>query len=168
MEATNMTGVRGAITLAVLVCCSLVGGCGGGMGKFNVTLVPAESLKENNSIPSFEADLVGVSEVEMPAWKSMSLGSYFSGASKVRADADKYTMRFTNADAGQKTLKRDDPIWKQWAGKGASSLFVLVNLPGMREPLSLPLDTSRWSDDTIVLEVQRTGVVPRTPMKPAK
>jgi hypothetical protein len=163
-----------AAVLAALV--AFTGGCGGaGMGKYNVTVVPGSSLRESpGGMPSVEVDLVGVSESEAARWKSYPINDYFSGRDQLRADADKKTLAFTAGSPGPQTLSAKDPIWQTWKGKQATELVILANLPGVsgkgEDPrrLVLPLASNRWEGDTIEVEVQRSGIVPRTPMKPAK
>lgn len=160
---------RTILGLGVALSCALLAACGSSMGKYDVTVSPSQSLKDpSGSIPSFEVDLVGVAETEKDKWRNKPMAEYYSGRDQLRADADKSVLTFTSADPAPKTLKKDDPIWKVWSGKQASELFVLVNLPGVKDPLVLPLDTARWPGRAIELEVQRSGLVPRTPMNPAK
>jgi len=160
---------RVCMSLALAFSLAAFTGCGTSMGKYNITVSPSPSLKDaGGAIPSFEVDLVGVAETEADKWRKKPMGEYYSGRDQLRADADKHVLTFTTADPAPKTLKKDDPIWKVWTGKQATELFVLVNLPGVKDPLVLPLDRARWAEDTIMLEVQRSGLVPRTQMKPAK
>lgn len=161
---------RAGLALALVTACAALTGCGSSMGRYNVTVTPAESLARGGSIPSFEVDLVGVAPAELEKWQKKPTGEYFSGRDQLRDDAakDRKMLSFTSADPAPKKLSKNDPIWQVWSGKGATELFVLVNLPEAKEKLVLPLDRSRWPDENIELEVQRSGLVPRTQMKPAK
>jgi hypothetical protein len=170
--------MRRLTPVAIVGVCTalLLGGCTAGMGRYNTTVAPSEGLRDaSGTMPSIEVDLVGVNESELARWRTYPVGDYFSGRDQFRADADRYTMAFTDSNPGPQTLDRSNPIWQKWKDKQAVELFVLVNLPGVsgeraEDPrrLMLPLSSDRWAGDEITIEVQRSGVVCRTPMKPAK
>lgn len=161
--------------LAIMIFATMLGGCTAGMGRYHVTVQPSEGLRDaSGTMPSIEVDLVGVNESEAARWRSYPVSDYFSGRDQFRADADRHTLAFTHANPGPQTLPRTHPIWQKWKDKQAMELFILVNLPGtgdrQEDPrrLVLPLSRDRWKVDEIVIEVQRSGVVCRTPMQPAK
>jgi hypothetical protein len=152
----------------------MLAGCTSGPGKYDVTVRPAESLRDPaGRIPSFEVDLIGVNPTEAPRLKSYSVNDYFSGADPVRSDATRKTMAFTAARPEPQVLRADDPIWNTWRERGATELIVMANIPGVsggqgedRRRLVLPLNRDRWKGYEIEVEVQRSGVVLNTPMNP--
>ncbi|MEX2217767.1 MAG: hypothetical protein WD749_03325 [Phycisphaerales bacterium] len=162
--------------VAVALGAGLLGGCAAGPGKYDVAVRPAEGLRDGaGRIPSFEVDLVGVNPTDAERLRSYSVSDYFSGSDPVRADADRKTLAFTAAKPGPQTLSLKDPVWKTWSSHGATELVVLANIPGVggsgpndRRRLVLPLSTDRWKGSDIEIEIQRSGVVCRTPMNPEK
>ncbi len=167
-------GWRGlAAGLAVLA----LGGCGAaGPGTYNVVVSMDEGLRNptTKEMPSVEVDVVAVSEGRAQQWRSYQVGKYFSGNDAFRRDeqASARAMKFTNDASGAQTVAKSDGIWKNpW--KGATSLFVLANVPGVRgdetgdpRKLELPLLKDRWDGNTIEIIVQRSGVKNKTPIKP--
>jgi hypothetical protein len=162
--------------VALLALPALLTGCSGsGMGKYNVMVSPGGGLKDAaGGMPSVEVDLVGASDAQAERLKAYSVNDYFSGRDTMRAEADKKTLSFTKASPGPQTLSEKDPIWQSWKDKGATQLVVIANLPGVsgkgEDPrrLVLPLAGNRWDTDDIQVEVQKSGVVCRTMMKPVK
>ena len=154
-------------------------GCGSGAaaGRYDVTVRLAESLKDptDGSVPSLEVDLVGVNEANKTTWIGKSMTRYFGGEDQLRADATKTTFVFDTGDSEPKTLERQDPKWDSWLDQGARELFVLVNLPGVREDLPgdgdprrmiLPLARNRWEGRVLEIEIQRSGLRLETKMNP--
>lgn len=168
MNAKTICLVLGAVLMA-----SLFGGCSGGPGKYNVTVTPAAGMREGGRFPSFEVDVVGVNQTDADRLKSYSVNDYFSGGDPVRKDSDAKTMSFTAAKSEAQTLSMTDPVWDKWLSHGATQLVIMANIPGVsgdkgedRRRLILPLLSKRWEGHSIEIEVQRSGVVCRTPMKP--
>jgi hypothetical protein len=163
----RQAAVLGLITLLAMV---VQVGCSSSPGRYTIMVSPGQSLKDSGGAvtDTFQVDLVGVSEAEAPQWRNKPLAEYFQGGDKLRASADRKTLQFSREDSITKTLERNDPIWDTWAGKGATELFAMVNISGVKEPLILPLDRARWDAETIAIEVRSSGLVPQTPMKPAK
>lgn len=157
----------------------VLGGCGGGasMGKYNVTVSVDQAWRDTGRIDSIEVDVVGVNQAQMARWSSYPVSSYFSSGDQLRADANKAVMRFWTEDSAPKTLSRSDDKWDQWLGDGATHLFVVADLLGVRDDLPgdadprrliLPLSKDRWKGRSIEIEIQRSGLVLKTPMKPVK
>lgn len=165
----------------LMTCLAVCGGCGGGKsaGRYDITLQLGSSVggADGRAIPSLEADLVGVSDFDMERWSNHSMTEYFGGQDTLRAEAPKHTVQFSNESPDPKTLDDKDPIWDIWKQRSATHVFVLINLPGVREDragdqdprrLILPLAKNRWSSRQILIEVQRSGLVPLTRVRPAE
>jgi hypothetical protein len=119
---------------------------------------------------SIEVDLIGISEIERPAWEGYDLDQYWTAGDSRRANADKLSK---NLEAGQPWIvNRADPQWQKWLSHGARQLLIVANLPGHfaagpTDPRRtfLPLAPNRWKTKSgrLEIEVQDTIVRPRTP-----
>jgi len=119
---------------------------------------------------SIEVDLIGISEIERPAWEGYDLDQYWTAGDSRRANADKLSR---NLETGQPwVVSRADPQWQKWLSHGATELLILANLPGHftagpTDPRRtfLPLAPSQWKTKSgrLEIEVQDTIVRPRTP-----
>jgi len=146
-----------------------VGGCA---KRFNVSVeLDNQSWVRayGQTLPSLEVDLVGINKSEHATWENYPVGKYFSPNDALRRDADRVTLTFTSNDREGKVLSNKDPIWFQWVGKklsknkgkGAKSLFLLANIPGIEDlpgdqdprRLILPLQRSAWPIRTNEIEI---------------
>jgi hypothetical protein len=119
---------------------------------------------------SIEVDLIGISEIERPAWEGYDLDQYWATGDSRRANADKLSK---SLETGQPWLvSRSDPQWQRWFNRGATELLILANLPGHFAPgptdprrTFLPLARNRWKTTgrRLEIEVQDTIVRPLTP-----
>jgi|SRR5579862_2249088 len=119
---------------------------------------------------SIEVDLIGISEIERPAWEGYDLDQYWTAGDSRRAKADKLSK---NLETGQPWIvSRADPQWQKWLNHGASQLLIMANLPGRfaagpTDPRRtfLPLEPNRWKTKSgrLEIEVQDTIVRPLTP-----
>ncbi len=156
----------------------------GGLALFAplcVLLVACQSTKPDpvawdvvitKTVPaSIEVDLIGISDVERPAWEGYDLNRYWTEGDSRRANADKLTK---SLQTGQPwVVSRSDPKWQKWLSHGATELLVLANLPGRdfapgpNDPrrIFLPLSSNRWKTKggRLEIEVQDTIVRPLTP-----
>ena len=174
-----MSRALGIVLLAVFGVFGAACGSGIAAGRYDITLQLGSSVAgaEGASIPSLEADLVGVSDFDMERWSNHSMTEYFGGQDTLRAEAPKYTMQFSSESPDPKTLDAKDSVWETWKQRSATHVFVLINLPGVRDDragdqdarrLILPLAKNRWSGRDILIEVQRSGLVPLTRVRPAE
>ncbi len=174
-----MTRVLGVVVFAVVVVLGVGCSNGNAAGRYDITLQLGSSVggADGTSIPSLEADLVGVSDFDMERWSNHSMTEYFRGQDTLRAEAPRHTVQFSSESPDPKTLDAKDPIWETWKQRSATHVFVLINLPGVRDDragdqdarrLILPLAKNRWSSREILIEVQRSGLVPLTRVRPAE
>jgi len=130
----------------------------------------AWDLVVNKNTPaSIEVDLIGVSDIEKPAWEGYDVDRYWTPGDSRRANADKLTM---NLPSGQPWIvSKNDPHWQQWLDHGATELLVMANLPGRFAPgptdprrVFIPLDREHWNTKSgrLEIEVQDTIVRPIT------
>ena len=119
---------------------------------------------------SIEVDLIGISDIERPAWEGYDLDQYWTAGDSRRAKADKLSK---NLETGQPwVVSRTDHQWQKWLSHGASQLLIMANLPGHFAPgptdprrTFLPLAPDRWKtkNGRLDIEVQDTIVRPLTP-----
>jgi len=172
---------RPGLLLLLLACV----GCGG-MGRYDivVTLDSGVFKSQLGSVPSVEANLVGVNDVEYPEWFRYSVTKYWEPDDPLRKTT--YTKGYTSVltfgeeQPARQILYRSNPIWNDWEAKGSRYLFILVNYPrvaqdqpGSADPRRriLPLEKKRWKNyfwgkRVIWLEVTPSGLICHTPPKP--
>jgi hypothetical protein len=158
--------------LPLLTILGLAGGCAtrgpGPVTPFAIRVELDPALKEKSVL----VDLVGVNRANEERWKAYPMRKYWSDGDPMRADAARWTCNFIASSNLTQTLKTTDPIWKQWAG--ASSVFVLADLPGAaldrpgtQDPRRqvLPLYRSAWQKGTKEIEVRikESGIEVVTP-----
>lgn len=122
---------------------------------------------------SIEVDLIGVNEIERPAWEGYDLDKYWQPGDLRRANADKLSMNLQTGSPW--VIPRNDPKWQRWMQRGATDLLLIANLPGSFTPgpadprrVFIPLDKNAWkaSRDTLQIEVQDNLVRVMTPQNP--
>ncbi|PYJ97885.1 MAG: hypothetical protein DME23_13525 [Verrucomicrobia bacterium] len=125
---------------------------------------------------SIEVDVVGVTPSEKPYWmNSVKPDDYWKQTSSIRNGARKVS---NNLQTGQPwVLGKENPIWKEWFGYGATELMIMANLPGKgydngpfdRRRVFISLDKKVWEakDNTIQIQVQDEFIRVLTPQKPA-
>lgn len=146
---------------------SVMGGCesdSASTGRYHVEVSLSPELVDRP--PALLVDIVAAGGAQSDALAGYDPRAWFSGGDSRRAIADRITLTFGPGDTQPKAIRTDDGgagehAWKAWADAGADTLFVFVNLPkdGAVRRLDLPLDTSRWNDDTIRIQVRERGVV---------
>lgn len=170
----------GLVKLAVLAFVAVSVGCGGArMGQYDIRVAMDPALARlPGGAPSVTVNLVGVNETGMELWNNKSMQEYWMPADALRRDAEQkfaYVMQFGPGQPEVRVLESDDPMWARWREAGATHLFVLADLPGTYEvqPGSadarrrvLPLDTRRWRDDVIDIELQRSSIYVKTQVLP--
>jgi len=124
---------------------------------------------------SIQVDLIGVNEIEKPAWEGYDLDKYWSTGDLRRANADKLTVDLPTGSPW--TVSRDNPKWQEWLHRGATELLLIANLPGHFTPgpsdprrVFIPLDKNLWKAQggTIQIEVQDDLMRVNTPQRPRK
>jgi len=162
--------------------CSLLSPCKPGKPAkpkpFHVTVNLDPSLQQSSVV----VDLVAVSEGMKSQWEGYKMSDYWKDGDAMRKDADsrgdKYTLSFVSGQSLSQSMGRLDPKWKQWIEqKRATHIFVLADLPGGRADLHgtqdprrqiLSLDPCYWPKKTtnLIVNVQRSGIVPPAPRPP--
>ena len=145
---------KGVCTVAVLVLCATLCGCG--MGRFNVKVsLDKGMVDKQGEIPRVEVHLVGVNASEYDVFNNYSMGKYWVHGDALARDASKHAMQFGVGRPVEQALSEKDEIWGKWQNKGSENLFILVNLPGVHEDkpgnadprrLILLLDRKHWTD----------------------
>lgn len=144
---------------------------------FNYKVEMAPSMKLSSGIyPTFEIDFVGLTPTEKPRMEAYSVDEYFTPDNPFRNNAEKFTMRFSNAWQGPFTLEKGNPIWDKWFKRGVTEVVAISNLPGVWKAkggtadgrkLSLPIDKDRWPDGRDVsIQVNPSGLVLLSPLLP--
>lgn len=165
--------------LSMLLLAAMATGCSRAprMGQYTYRVALDEALRDTNTgvMPSIEVDLVGVNETERSRWESVDIDDYFAPGNVLRANADRFTMAFTNENAQPQLLPGDHAIWEKWKRAGAVNMFILASVPISSDQfaidprrLVLPLDQARWTSSLIDILVKPSGVVCQTPMRPLK
>ena len=152
--------------------------CSSGPIDRNTQFTLGNSLQVNNqSTSTIAVDLVGVNATDYKRWYNYSMTQYFSAGDLMRSGATKATINFTPGATATIVFSKHNPIWKKWKKDGDTYLFVLAQLPGIRQDmpgpedprrLILPLKKSRWpgSANPIQILIKNSGVVCETPPKP--
>jgi hypothetical protein len=156
---------------AVVVACSLAG-CASGprIAPYDVSVSLDESLKQNNTWPTLEVDLVAIGEDEKNVWNAYSVDKYFSRGDLLRTgkknNGEAHTMKFSNSDPTTQTLSRKDPVWTKWKNK--PELYVIAYLrdysdksdpQGLFRRKVVPLDKRRWNNSqSIGIVVRQDGL----------
>lgn len=173
----------GRIAPTAMLLCILVIAMGASVGcssrsmyQGNINVSMSEQMKGDSwAYPSYEVDLVAVSDTDKDRWQNYPVEQYFEPGNTFRANAQKYTMKFSNDDAKPKVLDKDNDIWGEWKQRDAYTLFVIANLPGVwaakpgkEDPrrLVLPLTKEAWpsswnpfATNVIHLEAKPTGML---------
>ncbi len=150
-------------------------------GKYTYHVTLDESLRTASGImPSIELDFIGIrddeADNERAQWQAVAVDTYFQPGNALRASAPKYTMSFSNENAGSQRLTNDAPIWSTWSGRGATTMVIIASVP-MQTPaggvdprkLMLTLMNDRWNNgQQIDIVVRPSGVVCESAMKPVK
>ncbi len=178
MKCTSQSrALAGAMLMVLLLGLTA---CSSGPIDRNTQFTLGQSLQVNNqSTSTIAVDLVGVNATDYKRWYNYSMTRYFSAGDLLRSGALKATLNFTPGSSAQVVFSKHNPIWKQWKKNGDTSLFVLAQLPGIRQDmpgpedprrLILPLKKSRWpgSANPIKILIKNSGVVCQTPPKPKK
>lgn len=127
-------------------------------------------------------DLIGVTESDWESLAQYPVSQYWTPGDPVRNSLNKQTYVFGEGQKKTQLMKRDDPLWNAWMGRGALYLLLIADLPGifkdqpgtkdMRRIL-IPLDSHRWpsgwfsSTNTIQLEIRSSLIQIETPEVPA-
>ena len=163
------TGRKTAIVFACFVAIALVAvACGGG-SKIKPKAWTV-SLVKTNTPASIEVDLIGITELEIPAWEAYSIDKYWTKDDPRRRDADKVTRRLGVGES--ETLDANEAVWERWLSRGANHMVVIARLPGRSEPgpgdprrLVISLDRRKWKGRTLELEVRESQIRLLTPPK---
>jgi len=125
---------------------------------------------------SVTVDLIGVNPTDHDRWANQPMQGYADSQLRKDSVASIRSYRFSPSDTETKTLDSDDEIWDRWHARGATELFVLADIPGVRDEgsptgsgatrLILPLDTSCWKIGTIRLLLRPGSIVAETPPDP--
>lgn len=114
----------------IAVFCTALFFCGCAVPAYNVEVYLSKQFKERMKIyPSLEVDIVGVNENEAERFDSCDVSDYFEIGNALRSSTVHATLYFSETDILPKLLKKDDPVWKKFAQKDASKLYLLVNIP---------------------------------------
>lgn len=152
--------------------CSLMTmtGCPKSYGPYDMHVSLDQSLKQNDTWPTLEVDLVAIGDDEKASWDTYSIDKYFSQGDKLRSgkqtNGESYTMKFSNADPTSQTLSRKDPVWAKWKNK--PEMYVIAYLrdysdktdaQGLFRRKVVPLDKARWKNSqSIGIVVRQDGL----------
>ena len=162
-------------TLSALAAISLLAaaGCSCNPKRYNVSVEHPDKIDK-----AIEVDVIAVGPTAEQRWKTEPVSKYFAPGNDLRRDAEQHTFRFNLGGERKQQLSREAEIWKQWMKRGATTLFVVGDLPGDFQDskgnqdgrrLVLPLNECRWPDDltTIPIIIKDSGLqVGRNPLPP--
>ncbi len=167
--------------VVLLACIGLLatGGCNPGPrpGQYNIIVETDSQLCKQ----SMRVDIVAVAGMgPKEKWERMSMSEYWSpdpDSRRNKTTVSTHTMRWGHDESCEQTLKKNDPIWKEWKDGNAQWLFILADTPGITEDetgsmdarrLVLPLDKNRWGFGvgSIEISVTRDNVISLTTPTP--
>jgi len=102
-------------------------------------------------------DIVGVREVEHYFWSQKPVDVYWRPGDPDRTKAVKYEMREFDKRNPQELDKRD-PKWDAWEQNGIRYLFVIADIPGVRDDRKLALDLNEVGGKRIEIQVTQEKV----------
>lgn len=97
-------------------------------------------------------DIIGVREVEHYFWDQKPVDVYWRPGDSDRTKAVKYEMREFDRRNPQELDKRD-PKWDAWEQNGIRYLFVIADIPGVRDDRKLDLDLKEIGGRRIEIRV---------------
>lgn len=97
-------------------------------------------------------DIVGVREVEHYFWDQKPVDVYWRPGDPDRTKAVKYEMREFDKRNPQELDKRDSR-WDMWEQNGVRYLFVIADIPGVRDDRKLDLDLKEVGGRRIEIRV---------------
>jgi len=156
--------------LVVLLLTALVlAGCGGG-GKAKINAKPWNLSITKNTPSAIEVDVIGVTDIEKPAWEGYSINNYWMPGDQRRTDADKLTMDLPTGK--EWVIDRENPQWKKWLDRGVTWVLIIARLPGRFEGgasdprrIFASLDKKAWKEKTIKFEVRDSEIRSLTPQR---
>jgi hypothetical protein len=155
---------------SILACAWLMGmalftvGCNPSM-KFAINVALDPSLAKPGATPNVTVDLIGVNEQERPRLSAKAMTEYWNANDPTRAghpkDQDRVEFDLRDGRTSAK-LEPSDPIWKKWAEREVTYVFVLVNYPRFSPDKEgdldarraiIPLEGKRWKGSPKVVNV---------------
>ena len=142
------------------------------MGRYDVTVSSGRVLDD----PSMEGTEIEIDVIALTneqyceqGWFKRNLLTYFNPeGDDLRDNAPVWKAKFQTGD-GPKTLSANDPLWALWEAENATHLVIIAQRVDGNETdnddarrIVLPLDRSRWLDDSIELRLMSSGLVLRT------
>lgn len=121
----------------------------GGWSRPIVVVSAASSVAAGKTV---SVDLVGVREVEHYFWKQKPVDAYWRPGDPDRTKAVKLELREFDKRNPQELDKRD-PKWEAWEQNGVRYLFVIADIPGVRDDRKLDFDLKEFSGKRIEIQV---------------
>jgi len=156
--------MRNYLWVAMMVATGFVAGCSSTHPQpWNISI-------NKTTYASIDVDLIGITELEKPAWEGYDIDKYWRDGDLRRQNANKITQILKMGQPW--TVSIDDPKWQEWMNRGVTELLIIANLPGHFDAgsgdprrLFLPLDKHSWKakDDTLEIEIQDTLILVNTP-----
>src|SRR5437867_1686804 len=108
--------------VALLLNVIFAAGCGGG-GKAIIKPRPWSVSITKQTPAAVEVDLIGVTDLEKPAWEGYSISKYWMPGDPRRANADKITVDLPTGKEWR--VEQDNPQWKKWLDRGVTYLLII-------------------------------------------
>ncbi len=108
----------------------------GGWSRPTVVVSVASDVVATKTV---SIDIIGVREVEHYFWDEKPVDVYWRPGDPDRTKAVKYEMRDFDRRNPQE-LDKGDPKWDMWEQNGIRYLFVIADIPGVRDDRKLDLD----------------------------
>ena len=142
--------------------------------RYNIQVTLDPALKDS----SMEVHLVGVNAGNLQTYMNYNMTDYWKKKNDdLREGGDKRVLSFLDGTTLSQSLTNTDPIWTGWLKKGVTHVMVFSNLPGSPENKPgaqdprrqvLNLSPCKWvkKTKTLTVEVKRSGIEIRTPIRP--
>ncbi|MCA9288800.1 MAG: hypothetical protein KDA05_09465 [Phycisphaerales bacterium] len=166
---SSMWKVMALVGVVLMACFS--GGCSSKprMGRYTIEVSLDPSLASSARVPTIDVDLVAVQPANEAQWEAYDLGGYFAASDALRMGAVRHAMQFGPGNTAPQSLGAGDDMWGSPSWSGARKVYVLANLPGGPQRLTIPLDTRHWEGgnrSTIRVQVQSASISLLTQQQP--
>lgn len=142
----------------VLLCILTMVGCArrsvappraGGWSRPTVVVSATSNVAAGKTV---SVDIVGVREVEHYFWNQKPVDVYWRPGDPDRTKAAKLELREFDKRNPQE-VDKGDPKWDAWEQNGVRYLFVIADIPGVRDDRKLDFDLKEFSGKRIEIRV---------------